>query len=107
VRFIGLLENGGKRMKNEQETWRDVWDETCAAMANLEQCIDTVLEVERAVLSEQKARICSEGVAKALALMTESVRQVRAQMRAADFQLTSAVIALAVENLKLQERQKS
>jgi len=62
-------------MKNEQETWRDVWDETCAAMANLEQCIDTVLEVERAVLKEQRARICSEGVAKALALMTECVRQ--------------------------------
>ena len=93
-------------MKNEQETWRDVWDETCAAMANLEQCIDTVLEVERAVLKEQRARICSEGVAKALALMTECVRQVRAQMRATDFQLTSAVIALAAENLKLQERQK-
>jgi len=79
-------------MKNEQETWRDVWDETCAAMANLEQCIDTALEVERAVLKEQRARICSVGVAKALALMTECVRQVRTPMRGTDFQLTSAVI---------------
>ena len=91
-------------MTNEKETWRDVLEETRAAMANLEQCIDTVVEVERAVLREQHARICSEGVAKALAAMTESVRQVRAQMRATDFHLTSAVIALAAESLKLQER---
>ena len=53
-----------------KETWRDVWEETCAAMANLEQCIETVVEVERALLRQQKAHICSEGVERALALMT-------------------------------------
>ena len=39
-----------------KETWRDVWEETCAAMANLEQCIETVVEVERALLRQQQRR---------------------------------------------------
>jgi len=90
-----------------KETWRDVWEETCAAMANLEQCIETVVEVERALLRQQQAHICSEGVEKALALMTESTRQARAQMRAADFQLTSAVIVLAAERVKLEQQSKN
>jgi len=93
-------------MKNGRETWRDVWDETRAAMAHLEQCIETVAEVERAVLREQQARTCSEGVTKTLALMIESALQVRTKMRATDFQLTSAVIALAAEGAKLQEQSK-
>ena len=94
-------------MKNGQSIWRDVWEETSAAMAHLEQCIETVVEAERAVLREHHARICSEGVEKALALMTESAVLARAQMRAVDFQLTSTVIALAAERAKLQERSKS
>ena len=93
-------------MKNGQSIWRDVWEETSAAMAHLEQCIETVVEAERAVLREQHARICSEGVEKALALMTKSAVLARAQMRAVDFQLKSAVIALAAERAKLQERSK-
>lgn len=35
-------------MKNGQSIWRDVWEETSAAMAHLEQCIETVVEAERA-----------------------------------------------------------
>ena len=83
-----------------------MWDETCAAMAHLERCIEIVADAERAVLRQQRASVCSEGVEKALALMIESAREMRTQMRAADFQLTSAVIAFVAERAKLQEHSK-
>jgi len=87
------------------ERWRDVWDETRAAMKQLEESMEIVRDLERAGMAEEHARICSDGVTKPLALMRESVNQVRRRMHAADVQLTSAVDSLMADSLLGEEEE--
>ena len=87
------------------QRWRDVWDETRAAMKQLEESMEIVRHLERAGMAEEHARICSDGVTKPLALMRESVNQVRRRMHAADVQLTSAVDSLMADSLLGEEEE--
>jgi len=43
------------------QKWRDVWEETHAAMKHLEESMKVVGDLERAELVGQHASICSEG----------------------------------------------
>jgi len=63
-------------------------------MKQLEESMDVVRDLERAGMVEEHARACSDGVTKTLALMRESIDEVRRHMHAADVQLTTAVDAL-------------
>ena len=81
------------------QKWRDVWEDTRAAMKQLEESMEVVRDLERSEIVEQQASICSEGVTKTLALMRESVDQVRRHVHAADVQLTYAVEALMFDSL--------
>ena len=81
------------------ERWRDVWDETRAAMKQLEESMEVVRGLERSGMLAEQASICSDGVAKALAVMRESVDQVRRHVHAADVQLTTAVDTLMFDSM--------
>ena len=87
-----------ERALMDTQKWRDVWEETRAAMKQLEQSMEVVGDLERAVLVEQHANICSEGVTKTLELMRDGVLQVRTRFHAADIQLTAAVEKLIADS---------
>ena len=82
----------------DNQKWRDVWEETQAAMKQLEQSMEVVVGLERAVLVEQQSSICSDGISKTLEMMRESVQQVRTRVHAADIQLTAAVETLIADS---------
>jgi hypothetical protein len=82
-----------------KQRWRDVWDETRAAMKQLEESMAVVRELERAGMVAEHATTCSDGIQKTLALMQESVNQVRRRMHAADVQLTTAIEALMFDSM--------
>jgi len=89
------------------QKWRDVWEETRAAMQQLEESVSVVRNLERSVLIERGARICSEGIARTLELMTrDSVQQVRTRVHAAHTQLIAAVETLSAEST-LEELKKN
>ena len=81
------------------ERWRDVWEETRAAMKHLEDSMEVVRGLERSGVVADRASACSDGITKTLALMRESVNQVRRHVHAADVQLTSAVESLMADSL--------
>ena len=83
----------------DTQKWRDVWEETHAAMKHLEESMRVVSDLERAELVGQHASICSEGVTKTLEMMRGSVQQVRMRMHAADIQLTAAVETLITDSI--------
>jgi hypothetical protein len=85
--------------------WREVWDETQAALEHLEESVQTVRALERTALHVERARTLSEGIKKALTLMSEGLQQVRAHTQAADIQLTAAVSALQADTVLNQELQ--
>ena len=86
----------------DDRRWREVWDETRAALEHLEQSAQIVRQLERTALCMEQSRTLSEGIKKALTLMSEGLRQVRAQTEAADIQLTAAVSALQADTVLLQ-----
>ena len=88
-----------------KQRWQDVWEETRAAMKQLEESMKVVRDLERAGLVEQHAQICSDGITRTLASMRESVQQVRTRAHAADVQLTAAAEALMAESM-LDENKK-
>jgi len=83
----------------DDHRWRDVWEETQAALVHLEQSVQTVRQLERTALRVEQARTLSEGIKKALTLMSEGLQQVRTQTHAADVLLTAAVDALQVDTV--------
>jgi hypothetical protein len=82
----------------DNQRWRDVWEETRAAMKQLEQSMKVVVDLERSVLVQQQSSICADGVSRALEMMRESVQQVRTRVHAADIQLTAAVETLIADS---------
>lgn len=74
----------------EKQNWRAVWEETRATMVYLEQSLEKARELERTALIQQRASACSDGVAKALAAMRESIARVRQDVHAADLNLRMA-----------------
>jgi len=69
------------------------------------RAMKVVRDLERAGLVEQHAQTCSDGITRTLALMRESVQQVRTRVHAADVQLTAAAEALMAESM-LDENKK-
>ena len=91
----------------KSQKWRDVWEETRVAMQQLEESLHVVHDLERSVLIERGASICSEGVARTLELMMrDSVQQVRTRVHAAHTQLIAAVETLSAEST-LEELKKN
>ena len=87
------------------QKWHDVWEETRAAMKQLEESMEVVRGLEHSVMVEEHARIFSDGVTKTLALMRESVDKLRRHVHAADLQLTAAVEALTFDSM-FEEKEK-
>ncbi len=74
----------------DKQNWRAVWEETRATMVYLEQSLERARELERAALIQQHASVCSEGVAKTLAAMRESIARARQDVHAAELNLRMA-----------------
>ena len=81
------------------QKWRDVWEETHAAMKELEASMEVASGLERAALIQERASLCSDGVARTLQMMRTSVEQVRRRVHAADVQLIAAVEALMADTI--------
>ncbi|HEY2524166.1 MAG TPA: hypothetical protein VGI29_03840 [Candidatus Binataceae bacterium] len=83
----------------DDQKWRDVWDETRAALMALEDSAQVVSKLEREALVTLHASTLSEGITKTLEMMKGTLEEVRTQTHAADSQLGAAVDALTFDIL--------
>ena len=77
---------------------RDVWHETQAALDHLQQSLETVEGMERAVMVAQCSEMLHDGVKELMELMQTGVERMRLQVHAADAQLAAAAETLIMQS---------
>ena len=86
----------------DQRKLRDVWHETQTVREYLEQTLENVKGVERAILLAQQAEAFSDGVENVLAIMRKSIDQMRSRVREVDNLLAATAKALVVHSERIE-----
>jgi len=83
----------------DNQKLRDVWHETQAALDHLHQSLETVEDMERAVVVAQCSEMLHNSVEELMELMQTGVEKMRLQVHAADTQLAAAAEALIFQSV--------
>lgn len=86
----------------DQRKLRDVWHETQAVREYLEQTLENVHGIERAILLAQQADAFSDGVENILAIMRKSINQMRSRVHEVDNLLAATAKALVVHSERIE-----